>query len=174
MRTAILTLLILFPGIAAFAENPVAFDLNDRALTCWDATTISPGEGANSLAEDIVELTTGNADIQAGGDAIFEGPVEVRSRGRLLRAGAADYDGETGTFDTRDGVEFIEEGNRFAGEAARYNTRSGQLDIDEAEFQVSQTPARGAAENIRVEKAGRIRFYRHRIPRAHRATMTGN
>ncbi|MBT8423118.1 MAG: LPS assembly protein LptD, partial [Gammaproteobacteria bacterium] len=154
------TLLILLPVITAYAENPAAIPVEDRNVACWDDSAISPGAQANELAEDIIELTTDNADIQSGGIAVFEGPVEVRSRGRLLRAGEADYDGETGTFDTRGGVEFIEKDSRFAGDAARYNTRTGRLEIDGAEFQVNQTPARGAAENISVEREGRIRFYK--------------
>lgn len=154
MRTAIRTLMICFSSFAAQAVELGDDYAAERGIACWAATPIAPDADTLDLAEDIVELTTGNADIQAGGDAVFEGPVEVRSRGRLLRAGKADYDGETGAFDTRDGVEFVEEGSRFSGRSARYNTRNGQLDISGAAFEVSRTPARGSAENIRVTRDG--------------------
>ena len=158
MRIAMITLLTLLPGIAVHTDAQADNIDTMRGIACWGNNPISPGAEAEELADDIVELTTGNADIQAGGDAVFEGPVEVRSRGRLLRAGEADYDGDSGTFDTRGGVEFIEEGSRFAGEAARYNTRTGQLDLDGAEFQVNETPARGSADRIRIDKSGQIKF----------------
>lgn len=154
MRTAILTLMIVVPSYAAQAVELGDSYSAERGIACWAATPITPDAGTIDLAEDVVELTTGNADIQAGGDAVFEGPVEVRSRGRLLRAGKADYDGATGAFDTRGGVEFIEEGSRFSGQSARYSTRTGQLDINRAEFEVSRTPARGSADNIRVTRDG--------------------
>jgi len=152
MRIAISTLLILFSSIAMHSTAQADVGDGARGIACWQDNDISPGAEADALREDVIELTTGNADIQAGGDASFEGPVEVRSRGRLLKAGKGKYDGETGTFDTSGGVEFIEQGSRFSGESARYSARTGRLDIDAAEFEVGQTPARGAADQIRVER----------------------
>jgi LPS-assembly protein len=154
MRTPIGMLLSLFSGFALLSLPVGAADTSPRALTCWAPPPVQQDAGLEGLPDDIVELTTGNADIQTGGLAEFEGPVEIRNRGKLIKAGSARYDNETGTFSTQGDVEFSDANNRFTGADARYSTESGELQLNSAEFEIGKTPARGSADQILVSENG--------------------
>ena len=159
MRTPIGMLLSLFSGFALLSLPVGAVDTSPRALSCWaQPPPVQLDADLESLPDDIVELTTGGADIQTGGAAEFEGPVEIRSRGNLIKAGSARYDNETGTFSTKGGVEFSDAHNRFTGSDARYSTESGELQLNGAEFEISNTPARGSADQIFIAENGVVKL----------------
>ncbi len=156
MRTATVTLLSALIVSVALPAARAAEQDSPRAIACWDEYLPQPDPEADKLPLDVVELTTGNADIQAGSRARFAGPVEIRSGGRLLKAGSAEYDSETGTFETRGGVEFSDAANRFSGASAVYNAQNGELSLEGAAFELGATPARGTADGIYVRREGVI------------------
>ncbi|MEE4186200.1 MAG: LPS assembly protein LptD [Gammaproteobacteria bacterium] len=125
-----------------------------RGIACWQPPAPVLPADRPALAPDLIELTTGGADIQPGGDANFAGPIEIRTQGKLLQADSASYSSEAGVFSATGTIQFRDEQARVSGTAARYDTRSGQFSFADAEFEVYQTPARGSAESVNVFKEG--------------------
>lgn len=161
MRTPVGMFSCLVTGTVLFSLPAGASQSSPRALTCWAETPPSqPTESLDELPDDVVELTTENANIQTGGVAEFDGPVEIRNRGKLIKAGSARYDTATGTFKTADGVELSDADGRFTGTDARYNSKSGELQLNGAEFEINKTPARGSADSIRLTEDGVAKFKR--------------
>jgi len=161
MRITNASLLTILSGLAALSLPMNSTAESARGIACWAdvlpvAVTADPDSA--TLPDDIVELTTDNANIQTGGNAEFDGPVEIRSRGNLIKAGSARYDAETGVFRAANGVEFSDTDSRFSSDTARYDTINGRLDLSGADFLIGRTPARGSARNVSVSSTGVVRL----------------
>ncbi len=156
MRTVTGSLLIFLSGMGALNPLYAAADDSPRGIACWAEPETAANDGTTDIPDDRVELTTGNAAINRGGSAEFTGPVEIRSRGNLLKAGSARYDSETGVFEVTDGVEFSDADSRFTSASARYDSASGELALTGAEFEIANTPARGSARQIDINDKGVI------------------
>jgi len=155
MRAPIGMFLCLITGTVLLSLPVGAADTSPRALACWaEPPPAQQATEEQNLPDDVVELTTENADIQTGGIAEFNGPVEIRNHGKLIKAGSARYDAETGLFSVADGVELSNADGRFTGTDARFNTSSGKLQLNGAEFEISKTPARGSADRIEIAEEG--------------------
>jgi LPS-assembly protein len=150
------TLLVTLASQSIQAQS-IPASASKRGIACWnnEPTQIASGElGGLNLAEDVIELTADNADIQTDGDALFSGPIELRGRGRLLKSGQAQYDAEKGLFEATNGIEYRDANNIVSGTEARYDTRSGEFKFTDAEFELRNTPSRGTAEQILLAKSG--------------------
>jgi LPS-assembly protein len=131
-----------------------------RGITCWpEANQISFAEG---LAEGVLELTTGNADISADGDANFTGPIELRSSDRSLTADTAHFDRDKTTFSVDGEVIYTDAENKISGNAARYITETGEFYFADAEFELQNAPARGSAKSIEISADQKLELHRTR------------
>ncbi len=163
MRTVPGSLFVVISGLAALNLPATRADDSARGIACWaeshtaTAASLQDNNG-EAVPDDLIELTTGNAAITSGGSAEFAGPVEIRSRGNLIKAGSARYDGETGVFEAADGVEFSDADSRFSSNSARYDTANGELALSGAEFIIGNTPARGSARQIDINEKGVVRL----------------
>lgn len=156
MRTATATSLLALTCCSALANSHLdtrgSEPGTERGITCWAPPPKLPE--APDLAADIVELTTGDADIKPGGTAEFGGPIQIRTREQLLGADTARYDSAAGTFAAEGNIRFQDAQSVVSGSAARYDTRSGRFDFTDAEFELYASPARGGADRITVLREG--------------------
>jgi LPS-assembly protein len=151
--TIVSTILISSVCSTVLAQSAPAED-SFRGLACWPE--LPPPEFSEEFSDEVIEMTSGDADIKANGDASFQGPIEMRSRARSLKASSASYDSETATFTAAGKVEYRDQLNMVRGETAVYNTQSGQFDFTNSEFELAEIPARGSAEAIEVKEPGVI------------------
>ena len=70
---------------------------------------------------DLIELTSGDADIDASGDATFNGPIEIRRGQQFLGAESAEYDSQTTIFTLEGEVRYKDPESELKGGAASYN-----------------------------------------------------
>ena len=158
LRPATSTVLgLLLSGIPAIA---MPADNNGRNIDCWPPP---PEVEAADLGDEDIELTSGDADIQADGSATFSGPIELRSPTRLLKAGSASYDSEKGMVKAEGEVEYEDPVNRISGESVEYSTTTGQFRFSDAEFELRDIPARGAAKRVNLLEPGVLKLERVRI-----------
>jgi LPS-assembly protein len=149
--------LILILGAPTIALSEDEFAIN-RGITCWpDAEEIS---FAQDLTNGVLELTTGNANITADGNANFTGPIEIRSADRKLSADRAAFDREKNVFTVDGGVEYQDPQNTVRGQSARYVASTGEFYFADAEFELSGAPARGSANSIQITDEGIFKLRR--------------
>jgi len=123
-----------------------------RGISCWPEPV--PKLISEDLQDDVIEMTTGDADIAGDGNARFKGPVTMRSRDISLTANSAAYDSKTATFTAEGGIEFQDGINKLSGSSVTYDTRNELFTFTNGEFELPQTPARGSAATLEVSKAG--------------------
>ena len=146
------TLLIALLSTVVRAQAPESA----RGIRCWPEPT--PLLVDEALLGDVIEMTTGDADIAADGNARFKGPVTMRSRDILLKADSASYDSESATFSAEGSIEFRDAENKLTGTSARYDTRNETFTFIDGKFELPQTPARGSADKLEVSRAGYLRL----------------
>jgi LPS-assembly protein len=150
----LVSLILIFPISSGVFAQAVSEGDSFRGLACWPE--LPPPEFSEEFSDEVIEMTSGDADIRANGDASFEGPIEMRSGARLLKASAASYDSETATFTAEGNVEYRDQINVVRGESVHYNTQTGQFDFIQSEFELAEVPARGSADTIEIKEAGVI------------------
>ena len=114
------------------------------------------------LAEGVLELTTGNADISADGDANFTGPIELRSNDRSLSADTAHFDRDKTTFTVDGEVRYTDALNKISGSSARYVTETGEFYFADTEFELRNAPASGSAKSIHISADQTLELHRTR------------
>jgi LPS-assembly protein len=136
------------PGATGQAESKA----QGRKIACWDTSgEVGPLE---SILTEPIEMTSGDADIEADGTATFRGPIEMRSKSRSLRAGSANYDRELGIVTAEGDIEYSDPVNRIQANDVRYYTETGQFNFTEPRFEFSQVPARGSASELKLVEPG--------------------
>jgi LPS-assembly protein len=135
-------------------------DESPRGIACWPPVPLTAP--ADFGAEDI-ELTSGDADIQANGSAIFNGPIELRSTSRSLKADSAVYDSEQEVVQAKGDVEYEDPLNSIKGESVEYNTATGQFKFSDAEFELRDIPVRGSAKRIAIVEPGVLELQRVKL-----------
>ena len=119
-----------------------------RGIGCWDEP-----QGllsSDDLQSGAVELTTGGAEFEANGNAGFRGPVVMRGRDLLLKAGSASYDRKTETYSATDGIEFRDNSNSVRSEEVSYDRPNRVFLFSKGTFELADTPARGSAESMKI------------------------
>ncbi len=146
--------LLSFPGPAVFAAAP-------GEVIDWGGCPVEPPElppASPDVSDEQIEVMSGRAEFQIMGDATFTDRITLRSRDRLLSADGATFDNETGVFSVSGKVEFRDPSTLVSASAASYDSIARELRFDAAEFQVWAVPARGAAKDIKVTAAGKLRL----------------
>lgn len=141
------------PPVAREAE-PVAPDEAARPLlgcALDPPPPLAPREAGTP--EEVIDITSGLAEFRFDGPATFSDRLVIRRGDAQLGADEARYDGGTGEFSISGDVEFRDPATRVRGDAASYDARSGRLQVDGADFDLYTLPARGSAEQLRVEEA---------------------
>ena len=157
MRSTKPITLLLVLGTLPVIAFPASPDEFTRGIACW-AEPLSPDPEADASSDpdfDRIVLSTGSADIERDGMANFGGPIEIRNRARSLQADSASYDSVSGRFSASGNIEYQDAQNRVSGGTAAFDTGSRLFSFSGAEFELSQTPARGSAREILFQENGK-------------------
>ena len=139
----------------AFAAPPVA-DSN------WGACRVSEPPplpfSDYDVSDDELEIVSGKVEFKLEGDAKFSNEITLRSGNRILRADGAKYDATAGIFSVDGAVEFRDPETTVVADNAAFDRKTETVEFDSAEFKLWAVPARGEAEHVLVEKAGKLRL----------------
>jgi LPS-assembly protein len=128
------------------------------ASTLTPTTTTTPIAAAAHIDPNApIDITSDEAVLGAGGEAILKGNVHVRHGDRDLRAGNGHYDPKSTSFEVRDGVEYTDPLVHVTGAGGNYAQNAG-ADFTAAEFELRQRSARGAADVMHLTVDGKIRL----------------
>ena len=112
----------------------------------------------STIGDGELEIFSGKAEFKLDGDARFSDDIALRSGDRILRADGAHFDSKTRIFSVDGNVEFRDPESRVQADRAEFNQNTEEVVFDAAEFQLWGVPARGAAESIKIEGAGKLRL----------------
>ena len=143
----------------AFLFAPAAWSQSNGSVKGWGSCAVAAPPpipaGEFVLNTDELEVISGRVEFELQGNARFTDDIMLRSGNRSLSAGAADYDQSTGVFSVSGEVEFRDPDTRVKASSASYDQRNGRVNFTDAEFQVWSVPARGQADEIRLDRAGK-------------------
>ena len=150
----LIVLLTLF--CACVSGTAVAQDVANIA---WGGCPIEPPplpvEGPGP-PEGELEVISGRAEVQLGGQAVFSEDIILRSGDRFLSAKGASYDFTSETIAVDGAVEYRDPLTKVVGAGASFSKRNQRANIEGAEFQVWTVPARGSADEIEVVGSGQL------------------
>ncbi len=104
-----------------------------------------------------VEVSSDRAQIGVDGAALLSGRVELRQGERRLDAEEVRYDRASGQFSVRGTLTYTDGSITARGDKGRYDAASG-VSLEDAEFDLPERPARGAAERMQIGTDGRVRL----------------
>lgn len=104
-----------------------------------------------------VEVSSDSAQIGVDGAALLSGRVELRQGERRLDAEEVRYDRALGQFSVRGTLTYTDGSITARGDTGRYDAASG-ASLEDAEFDLPERPARGAAERMQIGTDGRVRL----------------
>ena len=104
-----------------------------------------------------VEVSSDSAQIGVDGAALLSGRVELRQGERRLEAEEVRYDRASGQFSVRGTLTYTDGSITARGDTGRYEAASG-ASLEDAEFDLPERPARGAAERMQIGTDGRVRL----------------
>lgn len=104
-----------------------------------------------------VEVSSDSAQIGVDGAALLSGRVELRQGERRLDAEEVRYDRASGQFSVRGTLTYTDGSITARGDTGRYDAASG-ASLEDAEFDLPERPARGAAERMQIGTDGRVRL----------------
>ncbi|TDJ45180.1 MAG: LPS-assembly protein LptD, partial [Gammaproteobacteria bacterium] len=156
MRTvAIATPFIVLISSVVCAQSPEAAG-SVRGISCWPEP--EPILLSEELQDDVIEMSASDVDITGDGNALFKGPVTMRSREMSLTASSASYDSNSATFTATGGIKFQDRGNKVSAQSVIYDTRNEIFSFTDGEFELPQTPARGSATFLEATRSGFLRM----------------
>jgi LPS-assembly protein len=137
----------------------------DEKLICpTAATSLAHSEATTPVAaaarvdpHAAIDITSDEAVLGVGGDAILKGNVHVLQGERELRANQAHYDPKSTSFEVQGGVEYTDPLVHVTGIGGDYTQNAG-ADFTSAEFELRQRSARGAADVMHLTPDGKIRL----------------
>jgi LPS-assembly protein len=133
------------------------------ANTLTHSTSTTPIAAAGRIDPNApIDITSDEAVLGVGGDAVLKGNVHMRQGDRDLRAGNGHYDPKSTSFDVQGGVEYTDPLVHVTGAGGNYAQNEG-ADFTSAEFELRQRSARGAADVMHLTPDGKIRLQRVRF-----------
>jgi LPS-assembly protein len=104
-----------------------------------------------------VSVSSDSAQIEVDGAALLSGRVELRQGERRLDAEDVQYDRASGQFSVRGTLTYTDGSITARGGTGRYEAATG-ASLEDAEFDLPERPARGAAERMQIGTDGRVRL----------------
>ncbi len=149
----LLRLLIASCGLlaqAAVAEPPLC--------SIPPAAATAASRPRTDSASAPIQVTTGGAVVDTGGEAILSGPVEIHQGDRTLTAKDARYDTGNEAFDVNGNVAYSDPLLSIAGSAARWSSALGGH-FEHAQFALPARAAHGSAAAIDLAPDGRLSLH---------------
>lgn len=117
---------------------------------------LSMGMSDPGTNDSVIDLVTGDVELDLNGPATFKDRLVMRQGNRELGADSARYDQGTGEFSAVGNIEFRDPGTWVTGNAARYNATTGLFSIEGASYELYTVPARGTAGSISLEATRKL------------------
>ena len=149
MRRALLTL--MWAATAAGAAEPATPAAPAPVYGCAIPAP-EPLATRTDIAADIVDVLSGEAEVDLNGPAIFRDRLVLRRGDIQLGAAGARYDRLTGEFSLTGDIDLRNADTWLRGDSASYNTDTGLFRIEGAEFEMHTLPARGSADSITLQE----------------------
>ena len=109
----------------------------------------------DGTAERTIEISASSVDVNAAGDAVFSGQVEVKLPEGTLTAESASSMAD-GDVDVLGRINFVGPDVTVFGENGHYDEASETMSFSSAGFDLPKRPARGSAEQIEVASDSRM------------------
>ncbi len=162
---------------AAQAEEPPCPSQNPQAVAAAPAAAAapapSPGSTTASGAAGVpagspaapqggkgvgqINITSDEATLGVDGNATLRGNVEARQGDREIRADRIEYDSKSGSMRSDGRIDYRDPLVHVTGAAGSYSTTAG-AEFRDAQFQLRQRAARGAAQDMALTPEGQIRL----------------
>jgi LPS-assembly protein len=112
---------------------------------------------ASDIAADDhrIHIDSDDALLDANGNAVLHGRVNVRQDARSVTSDSVNYDDKTGRVSVKGGVDFEDPKLRVRSDAGRYDI-DGSANFDQANFQLMDRNGRGFAKDIDVLPDGKL------------------
>jgi LPS-assembly protein len=105
-----------------------------------------------------IEVLTGKAEVDLNSGAVFSDQIRIRRGDGVLTAPAARYDRATGEFSLEGGLSYRNPQAAVSGRDADFDSRTSQLRVEDAQFQIFAVPARGSAASITANRQDVLRL----------------
>ena len=149
--------IIAFWLVLCLARQTYAQDLclvpTDPPLLDLAPPPASPAE--DGTAERTIEISASSVDVNAAGDAVFSGQVEVTLPEGTLTAESASSMAD-GDVDVLGRINFVGPDVTVVGENGHYDEETETMTFSSAGFDLPKRPARGSAEHIEVGSNSRM------------------
>ena len=109
----------------------------------------------DDAAQRTIEVSATSVDVNAAGDAVFSGQVEVKLPEGTLTAESASSMAD-GNVDVLGRINFVGPDVTVFGENGHYDEASETMSFSSAGFDLPKRPARGSAEQIEVASDSRV------------------
>jgi LPS-assembly protein len=104
-----------------------------------------------------INIVSDEAALGVDGNATLKGNVEARQGDRVMRADQIEYDSKSGSMRSDGHVDYRDPLVHVTGAAGSYSTTAG-ADFRDAQFDLRQRAARGAAQDLALTPEGQIRL----------------
>jgi len=145
-------------AVAQSAPEPASCPDLRAALAATDrpSATAAPRNTDGKLGD--IEISSDEATVGVGGDAVLKGDVRVREGDREIRAEDVQYDASDNAFKAVGGIEYTDPQVHVKGGGGGRYSATGGADFTAAEFELRDRAARGAADRMQLTPAGVIQL----------------
>ena len=119
------------------------------------ATAPAAVDATIPTAQDPIEVSSDAAKLSVEGDAELSGAVVIRQGQRKLSAEDVTYDAKAREFAVAGALRYEDPVLRAQGRSGRYDPTGG-ASFDDAQFELPEEPARGAAGNLQLALDGKV------------------
>jgi LPS-assembly protein len=148
---------------AARAEEPPCPSQNAQPVTASPgaAQPAAASAGAASAPQAAgvgqINIVSDEATLGVDGNATLKGNVEARQGERQIRADQIEYDSKSGSMRSDGHIDYSDPLVHVTGAAGSYSAAAG-AEFRDAQFELRQRAARGAAQDLALTPEGQIRL----------------
>src|SRR6516162_5871018 len=138
-------------GTAAAAQPPAGSSAPQAAAPA--------GAGSAPQAQGVgpVSIVSDEATLGVDGNATLKGNVEARQGERQIRADHIEYDSKSGAMRSDGHIDYSDPLVHVTGAAGTYSTAAG-AEFRDAQFNLRQRAARGAAQDLALTPEGQVQL----------------
>lgn len=140
-------------GVTLAQDGACLPDARDPASPTTQAAPARSQTPANAE----IQITSDDATVEVDGDAVLRGNVQVRQGDREIQADRVEYNAQSSAFRVEGTVQYKDPLVNLKGRDGDYSPTSGAR-FNEAEFELRDRSARGAAESIDLSPQGILRL----------------
>jgi LPS-assembly protein len=151
---------------AARSEEPPCPSQNAQPVTASPgaaqpaaAAAASAGAASTPQAAGVgqINIVSDEATLGVDGNATLKGNVEARQGERQIRADQIEYDSKSGSMHSDGHIDYSDPLVHVTGAAGSYSAAAG-AEFRDAQFELRQRAARGAAQDLALTPEGQIRL----------------